>query len=119
MLSSILLTHELDERLSDKNAWLRNRLTCLYLPLITIVMDARSNLYDPHGHNLSSSGSSSQSSGRLLDPKIAGSIAGLDRLPIEHNAVAGSSKLHLKQSGNLTKQQTKEVKDACVRRFYL
>ncbi|KAI6183994.1 putative Dock-9 [Aphelenchoides bicaudatus] len=109
LLTSLLVTHELDDRLNDKNAWLKNRLICLYLPLISIVMDARSNLHDPHGRSASSTNTgSSQSSGRLLDPKVAGSIAGLDRLPIEHN-VTGHLKMHLKQSGTLTQKQTKEL----------
>lgn len=103
--------HEIDERLTDNNVWLRNRVTLFYLPLIQIVMDARSSLYDPYGRNSNLGGSnlSSSHNGYRLDPKIAGSIAGLDRLPIEHNAVAGLSKLHLKQSGTLSKQLTAEV----------
>jgi hypothetical protein len=110
LISSLLMTHEMDERLNDNNAWLKSKLTLLYLPLITIIMDARSSLHDPFGQrSAASNASSSQSSGRLLDPKVAGSIAGLDRLPIEHNAVAGLSKMHLKQSGTLSKQLTKEV----------
>lgn len=99
----------MDERLNEKNLWLKNRLTLLYLPLVTILMDARQSLYNPFGQRSTTSNSSSQSSGRGLDPKVASSIAGLDRLPIEHNVVAGLSKLNLKQNGTLSKQLTKDI----------
>ena len=107
LISSLLMTHEMDERLNDKNPWLHDRLTLSYLPLISIIMDARASLHNPFEQ--SSTSSTSQSSGRLLDLKVANLISGLDRLPIEHNAMAGLSKMQLKHSGILSKQLTKEV----------
>ena len=48
LLRTLLETHENDPRLTD--AGLRQRVAAMYLPLISIVMDAKHLLYIPCGN---------------------------------------------------------------------
>lgn len=97
-LRSLLLTHELDGRLDERhNPGLLSRLAALYLPLLNVLIEVRSALHDPLQRRRSSSTNSSQPSlpgaeglkQRTVSEKVASTIAGLDRLPITHHAVAG------------------------------
>lgn len=56
LVRSLLLSHECDTRLTDPNV--KARVALLYLPLIGIVLDASSQLFDPYrrGNLLRSSG---------------------------------------------------------------
>ncbi|KAI6186152.1 putative Dock-9 [Aphelenchoides besseyi] len=105
ILSKLIVTHELDERLSEQNPSLRNRVASLYLPLITILMEVRGCLYDP----IAQTDSTAQSAGKLSGPKNAVSMASIDRLPIEHHAIAGVAGQNPKYSGHLSKELTMEI----------
>lgn len=55
LIRNLLSSHEADSRLLD--ASVKSRVASLYLPLVGIVLDASSQLYDPYARGCPSRGS--------------------------------------------------------------
>ncbi|CAD5210255.1 unnamed protein product [Bursaphelenchus okinawaensis] len=101
-LCSLLLTHEMDGRLTSQNQSLHNRVAALYLPLMNVLLDIKGLLFDPTNRDTTARKESK------ISQKLTSSLA-LDKIPIEHNAVAGIPEL-LKQNRNSTLSQEHTVK---------
>lgn len=101
LLKSILSTHETDSRLSDLQ--LKNRLLALYLPLISIIMDVRKNLFDPYGTILNDEMifPRKKINNIVVNPKIASAISG---------SILDEKEIKLINSGGiLTKEMTQQL----------
>ncbi|CAD5215071.1 unnamed protein product [Bursaphelenchus xylophilus] len=101
-LCSLLLTHEMDGRLSPQNQNLQSKVAALYLPLMNVLLDIKRLLFDPSKREMITMKESKS------HQKLTSSLA-LDKIPIEHNAVAGIPEL-LKQNKNSTLSQEHTVK---------
>ncbi|ELU18915.1 hypothetical protein CAPTEDRAFT_161690 [Capitella teleta] len=97
---NLMSSHDMDPRFKDTDT--RSRVACLYLPLLRIVMDALSQLYDP---NLHARPSPDDVAG--IDQNVAMVIAGSS---IYGNAVHGHDDSNSKnKKSQLTREDTRNM----------